>query len=162
MSLPGGWVGRRESVIDALIREIDEELGIAVEVGDLLCAAEIVNSSSRQDVELIFAATPSEPLDTSELTLIDPLGSQAADVLPPILGGAGQAPANHGGDGRRPAALAWQRLPVGREPLLKLAGALDHRLLGAGALRHGRRSSSSVRHGRASSRWPAIRQIAWR
>ncbi len=86
MTLPGGWVGERESVTDALIREVDEELGIEVEVGDLLCAAEIVNSSSRQDVELVFAATPSEPLDTSELTLIDPLGPQAADVLPPILG----------------------------------------------------------------------------
>jgi len=86
MSLPGGWVGRRESVIDALVREVHEELGIAVHVGDLLCAAEIVNSSSRQDVELVFAATPSEPLDASELTLIDPLGPQAADVLPPILG----------------------------------------------------------------------------
>jgi len=86
MSLPGGWVGPRESVIDALAREIDEELGIAVDVGDLLCAAEIVNSSSRQDVELIFAATLSAPLDTGGLTLIDPLGPQAADVLPPILG----------------------------------------------------------------------------
>jgi ADP-ribose pyrophosphatase YjhB (NUDIX family) len=85
-TLPGGWVGKRESVTDALIREVDEELGIDVQIGDLLFAAEIVNSSSRQDVELIFTAVPSEPLNTSELTLIDPLGPQAADVLPPILG----------------------------------------------------------------------------
>jgi len=86
MTLPGGWVGRRESVTDALVRELDEELGLAVEVGDLLCAAEVLNSSSRQDVELIFAVNAPEDLDPSQLTLVDPLGPQAAEVLPPVLG----------------------------------------------------------------------------
>lgn len=85
MTLPGGWVGRRESVTDALIREVDEELGITVEVGDLLCAAEVINTASRQDVELIFSVSTPADLDPSELTLIDPTGPDAEQVLPPIL-----------------------------------------------------------------------------
>jgi len=85
LTLPGGWVGRRESVTEALARELDEELGITVEIGDLLCAAEIVNSSSRQDVELIFAATAPVGFDASKVTLIDPHGPQADHVLPPVL-----------------------------------------------------------------------------
>lgn len=85
MTLPGGWVGRRESVTDALVREVDEELGIKVAVDDLLCAAEVINRSSRQDVELIFAVTTAGDLDLSRLTLIDPLGPEADKVLPPII-----------------------------------------------------------------------------
>jgi 8-oxo-dGTP pyrophosphatase MutT (NUDIX family) len=85
MTLPGGWVAGRESVIAALKREVQEELGIEIDVGDLLCAAEVVNASSLQDVELVFTATPRVPLDPERLTLIDPLSPQAADVLPPIL-----------------------------------------------------------------------------
>lgn len=85
VTLPGGWVGRRESVTDALVREVDEELGITVEIDDLLCAAEVINSASRQDVELIFAVSTADDLDTSGLTLIDPLGPEADEVLPPLL-----------------------------------------------------------------------------
>ncbi|HTU78558.1 MAG TPA: NUDIX domain-containing protein [Solirubrobacteraceae bacterium] len=86
MTLPGGWVGKRESVTDALIREVEEELGITIEVGDLLCAAEVINTASHQDVELIFAVSAPEGLDTSQLTLVDPRGPEADDVLPPVLG----------------------------------------------------------------------------
>ena len=86
MSLPGGWVGKGESVTDALRREIDEELGIEVDIGDLLCVAEVVNSSSLQDVELVFAASLREQTDTGALVLIDPRGDRAGEVLPPILG----------------------------------------------------------------------------
>ncbi len=85
-TLPGGWVGKRESVTDALVREVQEELGITIEVGDLLCAAEVINTASHQDVELIFAVNAPEGLDTSELTLVDPLGPEADPVLPPLLG----------------------------------------------------------------------------
>jgi len=85
MTLPGGWVGRRESVTDALVREVQEELGIIVEVNDLLCAAEIINSSTRQDVELIFAVTTPGTLNPSQVTLVDPTGPQADRVLPPVL-----------------------------------------------------------------------------
>ncbi|HTZ63341.1 MAG TPA: NUDIX domain-containing protein [Solirubrobacteraceae bacterium] len=84
-TLPGGWVGRRESVTDALVREVKEELGIDVDVGDLLCAGEVVNSATRQDLELVFAATPRAPIDGGRLTLVDPCGPAAQYVLPPIL-----------------------------------------------------------------------------
>jgi 8-oxo-dGTP diphosphatase len=85
MSLPGGWVGKGESVTDALRREIDEELGIEVDIGDLVCAAEVVDSSSRQDVELVFSATLRAEADAHALALIDPRGERAGEVLPPIL-----------------------------------------------------------------------------
>lgn len=85
LTLPGGWVGTRESVTDALVREVEEELGITIEVGDLLCAGEVVDSGSRQDVELIFAVSAPDTLDASQLTLVDPTGPQADAVLPPVL-----------------------------------------------------------------------------
>jgi len=85
VTLPGGWVGKRESVTDALARELDEELGVSVEIGELLCAAEIVNRASRQDVELIFAGRIPDDVDPSRLSLVDPLGPEADRVLPPVL-----------------------------------------------------------------------------
>lgn len=85
MTLPGGWVGKRESVTDALDRELDEELGVTVDIGDLLFAAEVLNSTSRQDVELIFAATLAKDVDPSGLSLIDPTGPDAERVLPPVV-----------------------------------------------------------------------------
>jgi len=85
VTLPGGWVGQRESVTDALARELHEELGITVELGDLLFAAEVLNSSSRQDIELIFAAMLPDDVDTSSLSLVDPSGPEADRVLPPVV-----------------------------------------------------------------------------
>jgi ADP-ribose pyrophosphatase YjhB (NUDIX family) len=85
-TLPGGWLNDRESVTDALRREVDEEIGLEIEVGDLLFAAEVLNSASRQDVELIFAASFLGEVDPATLHLVDPLSPEANDVLPPVLG----------------------------------------------------------------------------
>lgn len=83
-TLPGGRVGEHESLIGALVREVSEELGVAIEIGPLLCVAEILNSASIHDVELVFAASVQGPTD--RLQLVDPLADEARDVLPPILG----------------------------------------------------------------------------
>lgn len=84
VTLPGGRVNERESVTDALRREVREELGIEIKVGDLMFAAEVVSGTRRQDVELIFAAEVAAVPHTP-LTLVDPRDPDIA-VLPPILG----------------------------------------------------------------------------
>jgi ADP-ribose pyrophosphatase YjhB (NUDIX family) len=85
ISLPGGRVNSRESVTDALVREAREELGLDIEVGDLLFAAEIIDTYSRQDVELIFDARFLGDVDGDALSLIDPLSADAEKVFPPVL-----------------------------------------------------------------------------
>ena len=92
VTLPGGRVNERESVTDALRREVREELGVAIELGDLLFAGEVHSGARHQDVELVFAAKLTDPTAASGLDLVDP-GAPGGEVLPPVLdrlaGGAG-------------------------------------------------------------------------
>jgi len=46
--VPGGGVNEGESLIDALKRELKEELGVSIEVGDLLC---LIETPSTERVE---------------------------------------------------------------------------------------------------------------
>lgn len=85
LTLPGGRVSERESVTDALSRELREELQVEIVIHDLLFAAEVHSGARRQDVELIFDAALRRPEDGSTLELIDP-ADPAVDVLPPVLG----------------------------------------------------------------------------
>ena len=82
-TLPGGRVNERESVTDALRREAFEELGIEVEVGDLVFCGEVVSAASHHEIELVFEATLVEPLD-HRIETVDP-GDPHVDVLPPVL-----------------------------------------------------------------------------
>jgi 8-oxo-dGTP pyrophosphatase MutT (NUDIX family) len=84
VTLPGGRVNERESIPDALRREVVEEVGLDVDVGDLLFAAEVVSGARRQDVELVFEARARDPLDARRLDLVDP-SDPSMDVLPPVL-----------------------------------------------------------------------------
>ncbi len=85
VTLPGGRVNERESLTDALRREVREEVGLELEVGDLLFVAEIVSGATRQDVELVFEARALAALDVQQLDLVDPAGPAALEVLPPVL-----------------------------------------------------------------------------
>lgn len=84
VTLPGGRVKDREALLDALRREVREEIGREIDIDDLLFAGE-VNRTSRQDVVLIFGARLHSPSDLGELEFVDPEGSEAEAVLPPVL-----------------------------------------------------------------------------
>lgn len=84
VTLPGGRVGEREAVTDALRREVQEELGIDIEVGSLLLCAEVVSATSHHELELVFSASVDDDADTGHIELIDP-SDPGAQVLPPVL-----------------------------------------------------------------------------
>ena len=58
--IPGGRVEEGESLAEALAREFREELGLAVEVGDLVLVNDFL-AADRHVVNLYFAVEPSEP-----------------------------------------------------------------------------------------------------
>lgn len=85
VSLPGGRVREREFVADALAREVDEEIGATIEIGEMLLAGE-VQGVSRHDLVLVFAAALARDTRPDNLELIDPAGSAATEVMPPVIG----------------------------------------------------------------------------
>ena len=85
VTLPGGRVNERESVTNALHREVQEELGVEILIGDLLFAAEVHSGARRQDVELVFNATLRDLGDRERLEAVDPT-DPGVEVLPPVLG----------------------------------------------------------------------------
>lgn len=52
-----------------------------------ICCAlvKLIGSPTQQDVELLFAASSREAVDEQRLHLLDPAGSEAEDVLPPVV-----------------------------------------------------------------------------
>jgi 8-oxo-dGTP pyrophosphatase MutT (NUDIX family) len=84
-TLPGGRVREREAITDGLRREVQEELGIDSEVGQLLAVAEVKSAVNHHDVELIFEVKPTEPIDPDAFELVDPVTPEVP-VLPPVLG----------------------------------------------------------------------------
>ena len=85
VTLPGGRVNERESVTNALHREVLEELGVEIVIGDLLFVAEVQSGARRQDVELVFNASLRDAGDRERLEVVDPT-DPGVEVLPPVLG----------------------------------------------------------------------------
>lgn len=84
LSLPGGRVREREAVHAALRREVSEETGLEVEIGDLLLAGE-VNGISMHGLVLVFGATFRDLGEYLEPHLVDPHSAAAETVLPPVV-----------------------------------------------------------------------------
>jgi 8-oxo-dGTP diphosphatase len=93
--LPGGGVQRGETLVEALTREVAEETGLAVDVGDLVVANDtIAPDGSRHVVNLTFRADivggsiATEPVDdrVESVELVEPERLKGLDFRPPIAG----------------------------------------------------------------------------
>jgi ADP-ribose pyrophosphatase YjhB (NUDIX family) len=84
-SLPGGRVNERESVLDALKREVAEETGLDVTPGELVYVTEIVESVRRHDLELIFLAEAFGVPGLNAFKAVDVRGGERLAMNPPIL-----------------------------------------------------------------------------
>jgi ADP-ribose pyrophosphatase YjhB (NUDIX family) len=76
----GGFLGRRERVEDALVREIREETGLSIEVGPVL---EVVTGYRWARVELVFAFRVTGGTEALSAEVAE-LGWFATDALPEI------------------------------------------------------------------------------
>lgn len=76
-ALPGGNPDRNETLPETIIREINEELGVSVEVGEMILAGEMLLTQRNDDVlHIVFAAHNLEgepilnPAETTALELV--------------------------------------------------------------------------------------------
>ncbi|QJD78184.1 NUDIX domain-containing protein [Spirosoma rhododendri] len=77
LALPGGNPDRGEILPETIVREIREELGVSVDVGEMILAGEMLLTERNDDVlHVVFAArnlqgTPAlNPAETSALELV--------------------------------------------------------------------------------------------
>jgi ADP-ribose pyrophosphatase YjhB (NUDIX family) len=90
--LPGGGVNRGEGMTEALSREIEEETGLKVQAGKLLCVSEtIFPDRSRHIVNMVFRGIerggelkPSRDVRVTGAEFVDFRDLKRVDFLPPI------------------------------------------------------------------------------
>jgi ADP-ribose pyrophosphatase YjhB (NUDIX family) len=99
-ALPGGRIKDRETVADALHREVAEETGLEIDIGPLIYVAEVVYAVETQHLELVFLAQPSSPLESASVELMTLDEARRAPLLPPITA-----------DIERDSANAWTDTP---------------------------------------------------
>jgi ADP-ribose pyrophosphatase YjhB (NUDIX family) len=86
LSLPGGRVNARETVLDALKREVAEETGLDVVPRQLLYVSENVESVRIHELELIFLAESEGVPALGTFETVDLDADEFPDVHPAILG----------------------------------------------------------------------------
>ena len=83
--IPGGLLKRGERPADAARREVDEEVGLAI---DLLGEPAVVVDEGARRVDLVYRARPAEGQDTASITSRSPEITEArwfpADELPEL------------------------------------------------------------------------------
>jgi ADP-ribose pyrophosphatase YjhB (NUDIX family) len=85
LSLPGGRVNERESVLEALMREVAEETGLEVTPSRLVYVCEVVDSIRAHNLELIFLAQTSDVPRLNGFRAIDLAAGERPPVRPPLL-----------------------------------------------------------------------------
>jgi 8-oxo-dGTP diphosphatase len=91
--LPGGGVDYRETLAEALVREVAEETGLDVEIGSPVLINDTIDpAGSRHVVNITFRATvvggeiTHTPLDArvEAVELVDPVELASLDLRPPL------------------------------------------------------------------------------
>lgn len=85
LSLPGGRVKRGETVLEALVREVEEEAGLVVIPGPLLYVAEVVARHVVEDLQLVFLVEgPGDGASSNRLEWLEAGDPRLAEVRPPV------------------------------------------------------------------------------